>query len=61
VPAPAVVVMGDGVADAAALSKVLVGMCDRPDGTELCKTLTLTAIKAATDKDYQDLLDRYGR
>jgi ABC-type phosphate/phosphonate transport system substrate-binding protein len=61
VPAPAVVVMGEGVADAAALSKALVGMCGRPDGAELCKTLTLTAINAATDKDYKDLLDRYGR
>jgi ABC-type amino acid transport substrate-binding protein len=61
VPAPAVVVMGDGAADAAALSKALVGMCDRPDGAELCKTLTLTAIKAASDKDYKDLFDRYGR
>jgi ABC-type phosphate/phosphonate transport system substrate-binding protein len=61
VPAPAVVVMGDGLDDAKALGAALVGMCDRPDGKELCKTLTLTAIKAATDKDYKDLLDRYGR
>ena len=61
VPAPAIVVMGSGVDDAAALGKALVGMCSRPDGAELCKTLTLTAIKGATDKDYKDLLDRYGR
>jgi len=61
VPAPAVVVMGDGLADAKALSGALVGMCGRPDGKELCKTLTLTSITAATDKDYKELLDRYGR
>jgi ABC-type phosphate/phosphonate transport system substrate-binding protein len=61
VPAPAVVVMGDGVDDAAALKQALVGMCGQPDGAELCKTLTLTAINAASDKDYKDLLDRYGR
>ena len=61
VPAPAVVVMGSGVADAEALGKALVGMCDRPDGAELCKTLTLTSIKAATDRDYKELFDRYGR
>ena len=61
VPAPAVVVMGGGAADAGALSKALVGMCGRPDGAELCKTLTLTAITAASDEDYKDLLTRYGR
>lgn len=61
VPGPAVVVMGGGAADAAALSGALVGMCDRPDGKELCRTLTLTAIRAATDRDYQDLFSRYGR
>ena len=61
VPAPAVVVMGSGVADAEALGKALVGMCDRPDGAELCKTLTLTSIRAATDRDYKGLFDRYER
>jgi hypothetical protein len=61
VPAPAVVVMGDGASDAEALSTALVGMCDQPDGKELCKTLTLTAIKAASDKDYKDLFTRYGK
>jgi len=60
VPAPAVVVMGSGTADAAALTKALVGMCGQTDGAELCKTLTLTAINAASDKDYQDLFTRYG-
>jgi hypothetical protein len=53
--------MGDGLVDAKALSGVLVGMCARPDGAELCRTLTLTSIQAATDKDYKALLDRYGR
>jgi hypothetical protein len=49
------------VDDAAALKQALVGMCSQPDGAELCKTLTLTAINAATDKDYKDLFTRYGR
>jgi ABC-type phosphate/phosphonate transport system substrate-binding protein len=61
VPAPAVVVMGNGIADTAALKAALVGMCARPDGAELCKTLTLTAIKDASDKDYKDLFTRYER
>jgi ABC-type phosphate/phosphonate transport system substrate-binding protein len=61
VPAPAVVVMGNGIADTAALKAALVGMCARPDGAELCKTLTLTAIKDASDKDYKDLFTRYDR
>jgi ABC-type phosphate/phosphonate transport system substrate-binding protein len=61
VPAPAVVVMGAGTTDAAVLSGALVGMCDQPDGKELCKTLTLTAINAASDADYKDLFTRYGK
>ncbi len=60
VPAPAVVVMGAGIPHAAAIAGVLVGMCGRQDGAELCKTLTLTAIRAASDKDYAPLLKRYG-
>jgi hypothetical protein len=36
-------------------------MCASPDGKELCKTLTITSIKAASDKDYQTLLKRYNR
>jgi ABC-type phosphate/phosphonate transport system substrate-binding protein len=59
VPAPAVVVMGAGVPHAAAIAGALVGMCGRPDGAELCKTLTLTSIKAASDADYASLLKRY--
>lgn len=59
VPPPAVVVMGAGLPHAAALAGALVGMCGRPDGAELCKTLTLTAIRAASDADYKPLLQRY--
>jgi hypothetical protein len=61
VPAPAVVVLGEGKAHAKALKGVLVGMCKRPDGKELCKTLTLTSIKAASDKDYAKLVKAYDR
>jgi len=60
VPAPAVVVMGAGKQHAAALAEVLVGMCDKPDGKDLCRTLTITSIKAATDADYAGLRRRYG-
>jgi len=59
-PPPAVVVIGEGKKHAAALKEVLVGICGRPDGKDLCKSLTLTAVKAATDRDYKDLLQRYG-
>lgn len=59
VPAPAVVVMGAGLPHASAIAGVLVGLCGRPDGAELCKTLTLTAIRAASDADYAPLLKRY--
>jgi ABC-type phosphate/phosphonate transport system substrate-binding protein len=61
VPPPAVVVMGAGKKHAAAVKQVLVGICDSPDGAELCKTLTLTSVKSATDKDYKALLKRYNR
>jgi len=61
VPPPAVVVMGEGVQHAAELKQVLVGICGRPDGVELCKSLTLKAVKAASDKDYKPLLERYKR
>ena len=61
VPAPAVVVMGAGAKNAGAIRGALVGLCGRPDGAELCKTLTLTAIRAATNKDYKALLARYDR
>ncbi|HUT79068.1 MAG TPA: PhnD/SsuA/transferrin family substrate-binding protein, partial [Polyangia bacterium] len=59
VPAPAVVVIGAGVPHASAIAGALVGMCGRPDGAELCKTLTLTSIKSASDADYAPLLKRY--
>lgn len=61
VPAPAAVVIGDGKAHQAALKQILVGLCDSPDGKELCKTLTITSIQAASDKDYKALLGRYNR
>ncbi|MCP4674307.1 MAG: phosphate/phosphite/phosphonate ABC transporter substrate-binding protein [Deltaproteobacteria bacterium] len=61
VPAPAVVVMGEGKAQADKLRQVLIGMCGKPDGKELCNTLTLTSIKSATDADYKKLLKSYNR
>lgn len=61
VPAPAVVVMGDGLIHAAKFAEVLVGMCSRPDGQELCATLTISSIKAAADADYKNLLTSYNR
>ena len=61
IPAPAVVVMGQGVKKADKLEGALVGMCERPDGAELCKALTLTSIKAAADSDYANLLKAYNR
>jgi hypothetical protein len=61
VPAPAVVVMGQGAKQAKAFKKALVGMCRTPDGKGLCQTLTLSSIKAATNADYQELLKRYNR
>ena len=59
VPPPAVVVMGDGVKHAGKLAKILVGMCQRPDGKELCKTLTISSIKAASDADFKEFLTAY--
>jgi hypothetical protein len=59
VPAPAVVVMGEGKQHAGALKSALVGLCQRPEGEQLCKTLTLTAIRSASNRDYRSLLARY--
>ncbi len=61
VPAPAVVVMGEGIKHAKEIAKTIVGMCSKPDGKELCKTLTITSIKAASDADYKALLKTYNR
>ena len=61
VPAPAVVVMGEGKSHAAKLKSVLVGMCKRADGKDLCKTLTITSINSASDADYKSLYKRYNR
>jgi len=61
VPAPAVVVMGEGKAHAAKLKSVLVGLCKRADGKDLCKTLTITSINPASDADYKSLYKRYNR
>jgi ABC-type phosphate/phosphonate transport system substrate-binding protein len=61
VSAPAVVVMGTDAKQAKAVADVLLGMCDRPDGKELCQTLTISSIKPATDADYAGLLKRYAR
>jgi hypothetical protein len=60
IPPPAVVVIGEGRKNAAKLKQVLVGICGRPDGKELCKSLTLKAVEAASDKDYKPLVKRYG-
>ncbi len=61
VPAPAVVVMGEGKFHAAKLKSVLVGLCKRADGKDLCKTLTITSINPASDADYKSLYKRYNR
>ncbi len=61
VPAPAVVVLNDGRAKADAIRKSLVGLCDRPEGKDLCRSLTLTAVIPASDKDYRPLLAKYNR
>jgi ABC-type phosphate/phosphonate transport system substrate-binding protein len=62
VPAPAIVIIGDGPeAGAKKIKDVLIGMCERPDGKELCKTLMITAIKAASDADYKALFGTYDR
>jgi ABC-type phosphate/phosphonate transport system substrate-binding protein len=60
-PPPAVVVIGEGKQNADQLKQVLVGLCERPDSKELCKSLTLKAVKAASDKDYKALVKRYNR
>ncbi len=61
VPAPAVVVMGEGKSHAAKLKSVLVGLCKRADGKDLCKTLTITSINPASEADYKNLYERYNR
>ncbi len=61
VPAPAIVVMGEGPAPAKKIKAELVGMCGRADGKDLCKTLTISAIKAASSADYKSLFARYGK
>ena len=61
VPAPAVVVMGKGLEKAEALKEALVGMCKRPDGVQLCKTLTISGIRTAAIDKYKKLIKRYNR
>ena len=61
VPAPAVVVMGEGKSHAAKLKSALVGLCKRADGKDLCKTLTITSINPASDADYKSLYKRYNK
>ena len=53
--------MGDGKKQAVKLKTLLVGMCKRPDGVELCNTLTISAIKGASSSDSKKLLARYNR
>jgi ABC transporter, phosphonate, periplasmic substrate-binding protein len=61
VPAPVIVVMGNGKAHAAKLKKALVGMCKKDEGRDLCKTLTISSIKSTTDRAYKKLLKNYSR
>lgn len=61
VPAPAVVLLGGMTKDAKKLQDVLVGLCEQADGQELCKTLTISSIKTATEADYKALLSSYGK
>ncbi|MDJ0762558.1 MAG: PhnD/SsuA/transferrin family substrate-binding protein [Myxococcota bacterium] len=61
VPPPAVVVMGEGRKHAEKLKKALVGLCQRPDGQDLCRALMLTSILAASDADYKALKKAYNR
>jgi hypothetical protein len=61
VPAPVDVVMGNGKTKAKAIKKALVGLCKKPDGKELCKSLTISSIKKASGKDYKKLMYKYNR
>lgn len=61
VPSALVVVMGAGKNQAVRLKTLLVGMCKRPDGLELCNTLTISAIKGASSSESKKLLARYNR
>ncbi|MBN2340211.1 MAG: PhnD/SsuA/transferrin family substrate-binding protein [Deltaproteobacteria bacterium] len=61
VPAPAVVVLNDGKKHAAAVKKSIANLCEKPDGKELCKSLTISSISPADDTDYKALLKRYNR
>ncbi|MCU0662493.1 MAG: phosphate/phosphite/phosphonate ABC transporter substrate-binding protein [Myxococcota bacterium] len=61
VPAPAVVVFGEIVKDAKKLEEVLTGLCQQADGKELCKTLTISSIKAASESNYKSLFSAYGK
>ncbi|MCP4198607.1 MAG: phosphate/phosphite/phosphonate ABC transporter substrate-binding protein [Proteobacteria bacterium] len=61
VPSALVVVMGDGKKQAVKLKSMLVGMCKRPDGRELCQTLTISAIKSSSNLGCRKLLTRYNR
>lgn len=61
VPAPAVVVLDKNKKYAKKLKKALVGLCQKPSGKDLCKSLTITSIKASSNPEYQGLLKRYNR
>jgi ABC-type phosphate/phosphonate transport system substrate-binding protein len=61
IPAPAVVVIGDVVKDADKVQQVLTSLCGQPDGQELCKTLTISSIKNASEADYKSLLSAYSK
>ncbi|MBN2714266.1 MAG: PhnD/SsuA/transferrin family substrate-binding protein [Deltaproteobacteria bacterium] len=61
VPAPAVVVLNQGMKYVPQLKKLLVGLCLNSEGEALCQSLTISAITPATDEDYQPLLRDYNR
>jgi len=61
VPAPVVVVMGEGKKHINDLKKALIGLCKNKEGSKLCKTLTISSIKEANEKDYKILIKSYNR
>jgi len=61
VPAPVAVVMGINKTETKKIQTALIKMCSYQAGKDLCKSLTITSIKRASDATYKDLLERYER
>ncbi len=59
IPAPAVVVIGGDKSRTEKLKKALVGLCETAEGRDLCRALTISAIRAASAADYRQLLEQY--